>query len=107
MVKIVDITEEKKRKRLEEKLMKKCFRKQQVYVGNFSILVHPRRTNNFIGQQRTSVLAHKSIGKPRMKIYDEEVLREAEMFATEYEEQFMKEADSGEKFVIEPEYHKR
>ena len=105
---INNIVEERKRTKnrakLEEKLMKKYFRKQQIYVGDSSILVHPnRRAYNSIPQQRMNVLVHKSIGEPKMTIYDKAILSEAERFAEAYQENFPSEQN----FIINHGYGKR
>ena len=90
MVKIIDITEEKEREKqqakLEWELAKECFKKNRVYLGDRTILVHSSR-------RMGKPVMFKATGKPRMTIYDEEILPAAVMFAREYEEHFPSEQE--------------
>ena len=103
MVKIIDVTEEKERAKqqakLEEKLAKRCFKKNTVYLGDRTILVHSSRSVS-------RPVMFKATGEPRMTIYDERVLSEAQKFARAYEEQFMIGTDLLGNFEIHSNYSK-
>ena len=102
MVKIIDVTEERERikeqTKLEWELAIKCFKRNKVYRGDKTILVH-------LNMSASKPVMFKSAGKPKMTIYDRKVRSEAEMFARRYEEQFMGESNSDE-FVIHENYSK-
>ena len=97
MVKIIDVTEEKEREKqqakLEARLAKECFKKNVVYLGDRTILIHSSRNLN-------RPVMFKSTGQPKMTIYDKEVLSEANLFAKRYTEKF----DLDEDFVIHANY---
>ena len=97
MIRIIDITEKQERQmrraRLEEQLAKECFEGKEVkLLGSVGINI-----NDNLKQ-----LALKMINAPKMEVYDEGVLPQAETFAKKYEEQFNVKGD----FIIETDYSK-
>lgn len=95
MVKIVDLTEEKEREmkqaKLEEQLAKECFVGKEVCSkGALAVF------------QGSEIIAFMDRIFPRMKVYDQNILSQAETFAKKYEEKFGLDGD----FVIETDYSK-
>lgn len=97
MVRIVDITEEKERKKEQAKLEREII--EECFVGRRIIFVERFSASIF---EEGRKLALKYFGQGDMLVYDEDVLEEAKEFARRYEEQFSPEED----FVITTDYCK-
>ena len=95
MVKIVDVTtqrrEKKRDERLERELAEQCFEGREVkFLGeNFMIQISDK--------ERT--LAEKMFGTPKMTVYDSCIIPQVDKFAMRYQTQF-----NQNDFVIELDY---
>ena len=97
MARIVDVTEEKEREKkqakLEWELAQIYFKRNKVFLGDQTILVHK-------STKLSQPVMFKLTGEPKMTIYDKAILSEAERFAEAYQENFPSEQE----FVIKTNY---